>query len=224
MARRWELVTFDIDGTLTTVHGWRVLAERVGRLEEYERTNRGYLAGKVGEDQHLSDLLRLADGLNVPEVEAILEATPRVDGIAEAVRAWHDEGTRVAILSHNPDYVCAWYAREFGFDGFAGTTVPAPGNGRLLLPAGVRANKSSGLEELLHRWHLTPRTVAHVGDGWADAAIFPRVGAGVALNSRLPEVERAADLALHLTDLRPLPGLVDGIPPRPGGPPGSPLA
>lgn len=213
MPPRWKLVTFDIDGTLTTVHGWRVLAEAAGRLPEYDRTNRAYLDQQIGEDEHLTDLLRLADGLQIPEVERILAGTPKVGGIREAVARWHVAGSRVAILSHNPDYVCAWYVREFGFDAFAGTTVPAPGSSGLRLPEGVRANKISGLRDLLARWRFRGIEVAHVGDGWADAALFPYVGAGVALNSRLPEVERQAELAVHLSDIRELPPQVDALPP-----------
>jgi phosphoserine phosphatase len=218
MVPRFRLVTFDIDGTLTTVHGWQRLADRVGRRPDYEATQARFHRHEIGEDEHLSNLLRLADGLRVLEVEAILESTPRIDGIADAVRAWHARGTRVALLSHNPDYVCAWYARTFGFDGFAGTTVPSPVDGRLYLPAPVRANKLEGLDELLRRWSLRPGDVAHVGDGWADAALFPRVGAGIALNSRFPEVEAAADLVVRARSLRDLPDRLEGLVPRPRPP------
>jgi phosphoserine phosphatase len=218
MAPRFRLVTFDIDGTLTTVHGWRWLADRVGRRPDYEETQARFHRREIGEDEHLSNLLRLADGLTVNEVEAILESTPRIDGIAEAVGAWHARRTRVALLSHNPDYVCAWYARTFGFDGFAGTTLPSPVDGRLYLPAPVRANKLEGLAELLRLWGLRPGEVAHVGDGWADAALFPRVAAGVALNSRFPEVEAAADLVVRAGTLRDLPYQLERLVPRPRPP------
>jgi phosphoserine phosphatase len=207
----WRLITFDVDGTLTTVHGWGFLAEQVGRAAEFEESNRRFRLHQVGEDEHLTDLLRLADGLTVEEVGRILEATPKIGGIVEMLASWHAEGTRVALLSHNPEYVCAWYERRFGFDGFSGTPVPAPVNGRLRILGPVHADKREGLEQLLRRFRVQAHEVVHVGDGWADAALFPLVGAGVALNSSLPEVERPARLALHLRDVRSLPAAVDAL-------------
>jgi HAD superfamily phosphoserine phosphatase-like hydrolase len=218
---RWRLVTFDIDGTLTTVHGWGLIADRVGRREEYDRTQRRFRAGEIGEDEHLLDLLRLADGLTVAEVCALMESIPKIGGIREAIRDWHGRGTEVALLTHNPDYVCQWYAREFGFDGYSGTTVAVPTDGRLVLPPVLHADKVAGLAELLGRFRVPAGRVAHVGDGWADARVFPRVGAGVALNSAYPEVEAAADLVLHTEDLRRLPELLERLPPRPSGAPQS---
>ncbi|HEV2316298.1 MAG TPA: HAD family hydrolase [Thermoplasmata archaeon] len=209
---RWRLVTFDIDGTLTRGHGWRFLAERVGRVPEYESTNREYFAGKRGEDEHLADLLRLADGLTIPQLDEILAATPKIDGIAPAISTWHGEGTSVALLTHNPWYVCEWYARTFGFDGFAGTPVPPAENGRLRLHGGVHADKLLGLQELVHRFGVVPAEVVHVGDGKADARVFPHVGAGVALNADSDEVRRAATLALKMSSLRELPQAVDALP------------
>jgi phosphoserine phosphatase len=215
MPPRWDLTTFDIDGTLTRVHGWFVLAERVHRLPEYERSNRRFFAHEIGEDEHLLDLLRLSEGLRRAELAEILESTPRIGGIREAVSAWHERGTRVALLTHNPDFVCEWYAERFGFDGFAGTTVGGPPGEPIRLPPGVHADKISGLRELCERWELPPTRVAHVGDGWADARVFPLVGAGVALNSTLPEVREAADLCVDTDDIRELPTELDLVLPRP---------
>lgn len=216
---RWALVTFDIDGTLTRGHGWKLIAERAGRAAAYRRANRSFFDGTVGEDAHLTDLLHLADGLTLPELEGVLERTPKVDGIAEMIRTWRTEGTRVALLSHNPEYVCAWYARRFGFDGYAGTAVPVPDSGPLELAGPVRADKLQGLATLLGRFDVTADRAVHVGDGRADVEVFRRVGAGVSLNSSLSEVEAAADLALRLEDVRGLPPQVDALPPRAARPP-----
>lgn len=200
----WQLVTVDIDGTLTTVHGWRVIAERAGKNSEYAETNRRFLAGLIGEDEHLRELLQIAVGLPNREFEAAISITPRIAGIDGFVRKLHAEGVRVALLTHNPTLVCEWYQRTFGFDDFAGVQGSAVEGGRLgALPA-IRADKLGGLNGLLKRMSVPRNRVVHVGDGWADARVFPRVGGGVALNSAWPEVRQAADLAVELDDLRPL--------------------
>jgi len=204
----WRLVTFDIDGTLTQGHGWRFLAERTGRLDAYRESNRRFLARETGEDAHLRELLDLAVGLTRPEVAAILEATPRIGRIAEGVAALRARGSRVALLSHNPEYVCAWYRDRFGFDDAAGTRGTAFVGGRIAPYGAVHASKLDGLAGLLDRAGATRGETAHVGDGWADAVVFRRVGGGVALNSALPEVRAAADLALSIGTL---PEIVDPL-------------
>jgi HAD superfamily phosphoserine phosphatase-like hydrolase len=211
----WELVTFDIDGTLTVGHGWRYLAERTGQVAAYERSNQRFARLEAGEDEHLRDLLNLAAGRTVDEVYAILASTPKVAGIEETVRTLRARGSRVALLTHNPEYICDWYRREYGFDDFEGTEATRLVDGRIAPYPAVRAAKVAGLDRLLGRLGARPRATVHVGDGRADTEVFRRVGGGVALNAALPEVRAAADLALDLRDLRDLVRPLAGLTPRP---------
>jgi 3-deoxy-D-manno-octulosonate 8-phosphate phosphatase KdsC-like HAD superfamily phosphatase len=57
--------------------------------------------------------------------------------------------------------------------------------------------------------------VAHVGDGWSDAEVFRQVGGGVALNSPLVEVNRAADLALTTEEFPDVVAALARLAPRP---------
>jgi phosphoserine phosphatase len=210
----WPLVTVDIDGTLTTVHGWQWIADALGRREELERTNRRFFAREVGEDEHLEDLLRIADGHALAEVEAALDTTPRMDGISEGIQQLQAQGSRVALLTHNPPYVGDWYLRRFGFDDFEGTVGQDVVGGIVQSPHGVRADKVGGLRALTARTGVPAAQVVHIGDGWADARIFPLVGRGVALNSSLPDVDRAADLILRTHDFREVAAAVGLLEPR----------
>jgi phosphoserine phosphatase len=212
---RWSLVTVDIDGTLTTVHGWRQIAAALGRSDRFAETNRRFFAKEIGEDEHLKDMLELVDGVPLEKVHAILESTPRLRRIGEGVRDLHEHGTRVALLTHNPPYVCEWYCRQFGFDDFEGAAVQEVVDGIIGAPRDVRADKPSGLRALLARSGTPAERVVHVGDGWADAVIFPLVGRGVALNAPRPEVRAAADLAIETDDFRELTAAIELLEPRP---------
>lgn len=211
----WKLVTFDIDGTLTLVHGWSLIAERFGRTAAYERTTARIARGEIGEDEHLASLLSLAIGHSVGEVEAVLEATPTIAHIGETVRALRSRGIRSAILSHNPPYVCGWYARTFGFDDYEGCEVPPPVEGRIPPPGSVRAEKPDFLRRLLRRVGEPAHAVLHVGDSLPDLAVFAKVGGGVALNSPIAEVRRGADAVIDSEDLRDLLPVVDRLTPHP---------
>jgi phosphoserine phosphatase len=210
----WPLVTVDIDGTLTRVHGWRAIAAAVGRSAEFDRTQAQFFTRAIGEDRHLANLLRIARGVPLAAVESALRSTPRIARIAEGVRRLQAAGSRVALLTHNPPYVCRWYVRRFGFDDFEGAGAQSVVDGVIGRPREVRAGKAAGLRRLAARSRTTPARVVHIGDGWADAAIFRLAGRGVALNSTLADVERAADLVLRTSDFRVVARAVERLAPR----------
>jgi phosphoserine phosphatase len=210
----WRLVTVDIDGTLTVGHGWAEIADAFGRRAEYDRSQGRFFAHEIGEDQHLGNLLALATGRKVAELEAVLARTPVLDGIRAGVAALTREGAYVALLSHNPDYVLDWYRRSFGFVDGEGVPVPVAADGTIAPPGPVHAGKAAGLAALLARSGASYRTTAHIGDGWADAELFPTVGGGVAVNTRLPEVARAADVALTTRDFGDVVRALERLRPR----------
>ena len=207
-----KLVTFDLDGTLTTVHGWWVIAQARHREVEYRASNERFFRHEIGEDEHLADLLELAVGLTRAEVGTLLEGTPRVEGIDAALNDLRARGARVALLTHNPDYVCDWYRERFGFDAAEGTDGTVfDAEGRIVGIGSARADKPAGLARLLARFDIAPSSAVHVGDGWADAAVFAHVGGGVAFNSRLPEVERAADAVVRSRNLEDVVRAIDRL-------------
>jgi phosphoserine phosphatase len=210
----WPLVTVDLDGTLTRRHGWEAIADRLGRRALFDDINQRYLAGGVGEDQHLLELLSIATGAPLSEVVAALAATPRLDGIEEGIRRFHSAGRRVALLTHNPSYVVDWYVARFGFDDAEGTRSQAIVDGVVAPPGPTRAGKVAGLRALAARAGVATSQVVHVGDGVVDAELFPLVGGGIALNSVRADVERSADVVLHTDDFREVVVAVDGLRPR----------
>lgn len=210
----WPLVTVDLDGTLTRRHGWEAIADRLGRRAQFDRINRRYLDGKVGEDEHLLELLSIATGAKLSEVVEALASTPRLDGIAEGIQQFHAAGRRVAVLTHNPSYVVDWYVARFGFDDAEGTRSQAILDGVVASPGPTRAGKIEGLRALAQRAGVSTDQVVHVGDGAVDAELFPLVGGGIALNSVRADVERAADLVLHTDDFREVVAAVGRLRPR----------
>lgn len=210
----WGMVTFDIDGTLTLGHGWQVVADRFGRRVPYDRTMALINRGEISEDANLENLLSVATGHTVAEVEEVLAQTPKPAHIAETVRALHDQGIRAALLSHNPAYVCDWYARTFGFDAYEGCETPPPVNGVIPPPGHPRADKVAFLQRLLARTGIPAAAVVHVGDSRPDAVIFGRVGGGIAFNAPLREVREQADAVVDSEDLADILLVLERLTPR----------
>ena len=171
-ALAWRAVTFDIDGTLTTRHGWRVIAERRGKLPDYERTNRRFFALEETEDEHLRRLLELAVGMTAAELHEILELTPKIAGIDATVAALQDRGIRVGLLTHNPPYVTDWYRSRFGFEDAEGVDGPSLLEGVVGPLGAIHADKALGVTRLAERWGIPREQFVHVGDGWADGHVF----------------------------------------------------
>ncbi len=211
----WPLVTVDIDGTLTRRHGWEVIAEALGRRRAFDRTTSALRAGAIPEDEHLRNLLAIATGAPLEKVEAALAATPFLDGIPEGIAELHRAGSRVALLTHNPAYVCRWYVGRFGFDDYEATDVQEVRDRIVQPPREIRADKWPGLEALARRARAAVGQVVHVGDGASDAALFARVGRGVALNAERPAVAQAADLVLRTGDFREVARAIGTLGPRP---------
>jgi phosphoserine phosphatase len=210
----WRMVTVDIDGTLTLVHGWKVIADRFGRGELHRAIMDPQRIREVGEDATISALVALAEGHTVGEVVRALEETPRLSGIPEGVRLLHDEGMRVTLLTHNPPYVTDWYRSFAGFDGAGGFRGEQPTEPVIGRPVGVRADKPGGLAQLTAEFRVDPKEVVHVGDAGPDAAIFPLVGGGIAVNGKSDAVRRRADVALETTDFGAVVSAVLSLPAR----------
>jgi phosphoserine phosphatase len=210
----WRLVTVDIDGTLTTVHGWREIATARGRRREYDRAHRRIIAGIEDEDAHLRGLFAFAEGLTRHRLEQILESTPKLAGISETVRRLHLKGARVALLTHNPPYVTRWYCRSFGFDAGTGGWGSSLHKGRIGVAGRVRADKVRGLRALERKFGVPARSICHVGDAWPDARLAPLVGGFVAFNPDAARVARTADRVVRSRDLRDILPVLDRLAPR----------
>ncbi len=198
-----RLVTFDIDGTIAVGHGWRAIARHRGMTKAFDEAQTLFRSGRATEDDHLVRLLNFARGLPLQELEQILERTRHLAHLASLVGALHARGVKVALLTHNPGYVCRWYAERYGFDLWAGV-LQRVRDGTIEGVQHVHVDKRDGLRMLLRATGALSAETAHLGDGPADARVFPFVATGIALNSYVPEVRRAADVTADTRDARDL--------------------
>lgn len=197
---RYRAVTFDIDGTLTIGHGWFYIAEMLGRGGEYRKTTAAYRSGSIGEDEHLSNLLNMAAGCSVGMVEEALERTPKLDNIAEGIRVLEDNGFRTFLLTHNPQYVCRWYASRYGLHGYGCAEQPVQ-DGMIGRADGIHADKGAWLARLCRREGIDPSQTIHAGDSESDALIFRLAGLGIGVNSRNSSVRTLGRACVNTTDM-----------------------
>ncbi len=210
--RRFDLIAFDVDGTLIdgpdgeTV--WEVLNRRftgdsgmnVERLRRYRSGELSYadwVALDVGGWQ--------AAGARRDDLIAGFAPLSPVPGATEALRALKETGARLVAISGTLDLLLATllpdapfdevYANHVGFDAegrishWRATPFDMEGKGRLL-------------RALLLRERVRKERSAFVGNSANDLWIAREAGFTVAFNPLSEELERAADAVVRARDFR----------------------
>lgn len=205
-----RLVSFDIDGTLTLGHGWFYIASELGRLDRFMSSSDAFGRGDIGEDEHLANLLNIAAGVRSERVVHALKRTQRIDNIGDGLERLKRAGLRTYLLTHNPSYVCRWYVKEFGFDGYRGAAQQVR-NGKICRTTG-RADKVECMRLICNKERVSPEALVHVGDGESDASVFKLAGHGIAVNSRSRVAIRASTISLNTTDMNEIVDAVLDLP------------
>lgn len=212
MARAYDLVAFDVDGTLVEAADgrivWELLHERFGTGPDDNAANyREYLAGRLSyADWVARDIggWREADARREDLIDA-MRTLRLVDGAKETLATLAEEGCRLIVISGTLDLLLAtvWpdhpfqevYANHIGFDA----------EGRI---AHWRATpfdmegKASALRAVAMREGLSLARCAFVGDSANDKWIARAAGFSVAFNPKCDEFERAASVVVRSRDLR----------------------
>lgn len=219
MIRRFDLVAFDVDGTL--VHHpedktvWEVLNHRftgsedqnVGRYDLYKR-------GKISYAEWVAlDIGSWRDaGATRETITGSFGALTLVDGARETLDALKALGARLAVISGTLDVMLDTLFPDHPFDEVYTNHIAFDAEGRI---AHWRATpfdmdgKGIALRSIALRESIPLSRCAFVGDHANDLAAARVAGFSVAFNPKSPELEAAASAVVRSRDLRDiLPHLV----------------
>ncbi len=219
MIRRFDLVAFDVDGTL--VHHpedktvWEVLNHRftgsedqnVGRYDLYKR-------GKISYAEWVAlDIGSWRDaGATRETITGSFGALTLVDGARETLDALKALGARLAVISGTLDVMLDTLFPDHPFDEVYTNHIAFDAEGRI---AHWRATpfdmdgKGIALRSIALRENIPLSRCAFVGDHANDLAAARVAGFSVAFNPKSPELEAAASAVVRSRDLRDiLPHLV----------------
>jgi phosphoserine phosphatase len=221
--RRFDLVCFDVDGTLVThPQGkvvWQILNERfVGTDRVNEERYARYVSGEITYAEWVA--LDIGDwrraGARRVEVVEQIGSLRLVDGARETLRALKEAGSRLAVISGTLDVCLDVLFPDHPFDEVFTNRIRFEEDGSI---AGWEATpfdmdgKARALEAIAEREGIPLARTAFVGDHANDVAAARRAGFSVAFNPRSEELAAAASVVVHDDDLRALlPHLME--PPR----------
>jgi phosphoserine phosphatase len=215
---RFELVIFDLDGTLVAHHEpiWKTLHARLGSdRARADDARRRALAGELAyADWFAHDLVLLQEaGATRASVLAIVRELAPTPGAAEVLGLLRAAGAHTAVLSGGIDLVAEHHLPTDAVSAVVANRLAFDAEGRLAGGSATpwdRAGKADGIHALAARFGTTAARVAFVGDGTIDVAAARAAGFAIAWNDAPAELRAVSDVFVAGPDLRAiLPWLID---------------
>ncbi len=225
--KRFDLIAFDIDGTL--VHGpngwtvWEVLNHRFTGTPELNKERYAlYRAGKISYAEWVElDVTGWKQaGATRDDLIAGFEPLTLVTGAREAMAALKAAGSRLIAISGTLDLMLQTVFPDHPFEEVYSNHIGFDDEGRIThwraTPFDMDG-KGTLLRAILLREGIPRDRCAFVGDSTNDVWVAREAGFTVALNPRSEELERLAAVVVRSDDLRAiLPHLLDGSSADPG--------
>jgi len=216
MARRFDLVAFDMDGVLVDyTSSWTWVHDHF--KVDNETSLLAYIEGRIDDREFMRRDIDLwkqkKDDLCKVDIERILAPVPVVDGIEETILALKKKGMKSVIVSGGLDIVAKRICQSYGFDDFIANGLECDEQGQLTGEGVLRVeliNKKRALDAFLDKYRVDRRRTACIGNSFVDASMFEGVGLAIAFNPIDSYVREQADHTVVGKDLRTLlPYLLD---------------
>jgi HAD superfamily PSPase-like hydrolase len=204
--RKYDLVCFDVDGTLITHPSgkvvWEVLNRKYTGTDEINQERfRMYRAGEIT----YADWVRLdvegwiKAGATYEEIVEAVHEFEIYEGALATVHALKESGVRLAVISGTIDIVVETLFTGHMFDDVYTNKIHFDEHGRLVgwepTPFDLEG-KPVALKALSEKRGVSLSRSAFVGDGDNDVPIIGVAGCVIAFNPRSEELERGADFVI----------------------------
>ena len=193
-----KLITFDLDGTLTTSSSWQKFNELLGiTAEEDQKLFELYIGGELKYADWIGAIASVyrERGRKVTEadVEALAQSIELRPGAREAIDAAANKGYKVIIVSGAIDTIARTIGKHLGVTTvFSTNEAVYDDNGVLIdldLMGDERISKFAMLEAYASEHSFDLKDVVAVGDGGNDIDIFERTkGIQIGNNEELAKV------------------------------------
>ena len=189
MRRAYDLVCFDMDGTLTAVRSsWKWIHDCLG--VDSEPNYRAYVNQEIDEDEFMRRDIALwtavKPDVNVRDLAHMFQSIPLYEGIQETVATLEDCGMHCVIVSGGIDIAAKMLANEFGFEDAVADALATDADGRLT-GEGIKivdlADKGVWVREFQKRYNTTPERTVSIGNSFTDIPMFRNSGMSIAFNA-----------------------------------------
>jgi len=201
---KYELVVFDIDGTITKhVSSWQFIHERLGQWDDQAiRYQQMFLAGKISYRKFCRLDAAHWKGMEAFKLYKIFEEIPYAKNVERAVRILRERGFKLAAVSTGIQFIIDRVKKELGFDYVLGNKLKV-WRGRLTGGVEIKIShlgKGKVLESILRRFRIAARRAIVVGDSAGDIPMMRMAGYAIAFNASSQAVAEAADYCCQSDD------------------------
>lgn len=198
--RKYDLVCFDMDGTLTTVRSsWRWVHDCFD--VDNEPAYQAFINGEIDEPEFMRRDIGLwiakKPDVTIRDIAKTFQTMPLIGGIQETVACLRDNGIRCVIVSGGIDLAAKMLADEFGFDDYIADSILCYDDGRLTGEGKQNLNlsdKGINVRGYIDRYCTTKERTVSIGNSYTDIPMFKNSGMSIAFN---PTDEYTSDAATH---------------------------
>ena len=210
--KKYDLVFFDVDGTLVQAPGdrtvWEVLNKKfTGRADQNEKRFDLYRQGKLSYAEWVALDVGgwKAAGAKRQDLIAGFEPLRLIDGTREALETLKSAGCRLLVVSGTLDLMLNTLLPDHPFDEVYANHIGFDDEGNIshwrATPFDMQG-KAELLRAVALRHEVPLARCAFVGDSTNDTWIAREAGFAVAFNPKSTELEEHCDVSVRSADLR----------------------
>jgi phosphoserine phosphatase len=203
--QRFQLVIFDLDGTLTQERSiWEYIHIRLGKwygfAEDYQKQ---FLAGKISYEEFCEHDAHVWKGMRVEELLEIVKMVPFHPGVDELINYLKERGLKLSMVSSGLSILSDWVHQKYGFE-YSVSNDLLHENGVLTGKVKIQVyydKKAEWVKRILERFNVRSEEVIAIGDSRGDMDMFQMVGFSIAFNSSCSDLEKTANVCIRSQNL-----------------------
>ena len=196
--RKYDLVCFDMDGTLTKLRSswcWVHSCFEVDNEPAYQ----AFCNGEIDEPEFMRRDIALWTNKNpdvtIRDIAVLFRDMPLIDGIQETIACLKANGIRTVIISGGINLAAEMLAREFGCDDYIADEILAYDDGKLTGEGKMNVDlrdKGINVRQYIEKYGTTMERTVSVGNSFTDIPLFKNSGMSIAFNPTDPYTQEAA--------------------------------
>lgn len=201
--RKYDLVCFDMDGTLTRVRSSWCWVHQCYEVDN-EPAYQAFVNGEIDEPEFMRRDIALWTGKKpdtcLDDIARTFRDMPLIDGIQETIACLTDNGIKCVIVSGGINLAAEMLMKEFGFDDYVADELCAYEDGRLTGEGKMNVDlrdKGINVRQFIEKYGTTKERTVSIGNSFTDIGMFKASGLSIAFNPTDPYTSEAADLTIE---------------------------
>jgi len=201
--RKYDLVCFDMDGTLTRVRSSWCWVHQCYEVDN-EPAYQAFVNGEIDEPEFMRRDIALWTGkkpdTSLSDIARTFRDMPLIEGIQETIACLTDNGIKCVIVSGGINLAAEMLTKEFGFDDYVADELCAYEDGRLTGEGKMNVDlrdKGINVRQFIEKYGTTKERTVSIGNSFTDIGMFKASGLSIAFNPTDPYTSEAADLTIE---------------------------